>query len=262
VIEHRDLSNSDRFRRRDFRYEPTQQPDWAARLTLYPVCSETLIAPREHGLHIHLLGSVGLQRLPASTTDVGAIAVTRSGLPTLGAMLPVWYDARLRRSIFQMGAGGSVDLSRSAFDMAAAYGSLGLDLSALSLTRGNGWPFVAVQAGVGVRYKGLIQGNIQDSYLVEDPVNRRGLYLGLLVTTKLGPVHASIYARYFNRLRLDEQERDRREDLREQYAATGLGGDGSDGRPPDQLRLGVGIDLYATISSLVELGLGRGARRP
>jgi hypothetical protein len=93
-------------------------------------------------------------------------------------------------------------------------------------------------------------------------VNRRGLYFGLLVTTKLGPIHASIYARYFNRVLLDEQERDRREDLREQYAATGLGGDGSDGRPPDQLRLGVGIDLYATISSLVELGLGRGARRP
>jgi hypothetical protein len=146
--------------------------------------------------------------------------------------------------------------------MAAVYGSLGMDLSALSLTRGSGWPFVALHAGIGVRYKGWIQGNIRDSYLVADPVNRRGLYLGLLVTTKLGPIHASIYARYFNRVLLDEQERDRREDLREQYAATGLGGDGSDGRPPDQLRLGVGIDLYATISSLVELGLGRGARRP
>jgi hypothetical protein len=263
-----------RFRERTLRYEPRQQPQWTSGLTLYPVCSEALLAPRQRGLHIHLLGSVGLQRLPESTTDVGAIAVSRSGLPTLGAQLPVWYDFRLRRSIFQMGAGGSVDLSRSVFDTTSVFGALGMDLEALSFTRGSGWPFVAIHAGVGLRYKGLIHQNVTDSYLWDDrtlrgegadesrPRNRRGLYLGLLVTTKLGPVHLSIYARYFNRILIDGPERQRREELGPLSVASDLGGDGSDGRPPDQLRLGVGVDLYATISSLVELGLGRGASKP
>jgi hypothetical protein len=255
------VAHPNRFRRKDLRYVPNQQPGWSSGLTYYPVCAETLLAPREHGLHIHLLGSVGLQRVPESTTDVGAIAETRSGMPTVGALLPVWYDGRIRRTIFQMGGGGSVDMSRSVFDMAAVYGALGMDLSALSMTRGSGWPFVAVHAGVGLRYKGLIQDNVEDSFLADDSENRRGLYLGLLATTRLGPIHVSIYARYFNRVVVDEQERDRRDGLRSPNALTGFGGDGSDGRPPDQLRLGVGIDLYATISSLVELGLGRGARR-
>jgi hypothetical protein len=269
----RNVRQSRRFRQTALRYEPRQQPGWSSGLTLYPVCSESLLAPRQRGLHIHLLGSVGLQRIPESTTDVGAIAVSRSGLPTLGALLPVWYDVRLRRSIFQIGAGGAVDMSRSVFDMVSGFAALGMDLEALSFTRGMGWPFVALHAGMGVRYKGLIHENVRASYLWDDatlpgqdpsesgPRNRRGLYLGLLVTTKLGPLHLSIYARYFNRVLVPPNERERREELASLDASTGFGGDGSDGRPPDQLRLGLGIDLYATISSLVELGLGRGAQR-
>jgi hypothetical protein len=255
------------------RYRIIDEPRWAEPSALHHACHEELVASRSRRGHAALLATGGLARAPDSATDLDAFRTTQAGNPLIGFSMPLWHDWRVRRSAFSLGVGGLLDISRNPYDSVAAFGSVAMDLRQV-LGANVEWPTLVLHAGVGWRPLGTINGaamgirpsnrpattdnpgstgntgntgNTGDptSLLWDDDANKLHPMVQALLGMRLGPVQTVIMVRWAPMVDPDTV------DPLGQFSA---------------VRVGVGVDVFATMSRLIERevlarGEGSGRRR-